>query len=75
MATGVALALKMDTDLDGLRRRVAAARRGRSLDQVSLEVGIFPAELRGIERGELPEIETLARVCLWLGTTIDEFVR
>jgi hypothetical protein len=69
------MATKMDMDLDGLRERFAWARRGRDLEAVSLEIGVYASSLQSVEDGEPPQFETLAKLCAWLGTTMDEFVR
>ena len=55
--------------------RVAAARRGRDIAVVSREIGIHASSLHRVEEGELPKVEALARVCSWLGTTMEEFSR
>ena len=70
-----ALPAAVDWDLERLRARFAAARRGRDINILSLEIGIHSSSLRHVEAGELPQIEAILRVCSWLGTTADEFVR
>ena len=69
------MATTMGMDLQGLRERFAMARRGRDLEAVSLEIGVYASSLRRVEDGEQPPFETLARLCAWLGTTTEEFVR
>ena len=64
-----------DWDMDKLQARLAATRRGRDINIVSREIGVRSSTLRGVEDGELPQIEELIRLCLWLDTTIEEFTR
>ena len=65
----------VEWDLKRLQARFVAARRGRDINVLSLEIGIHSSSLRHVEAGELPQIEAIFRVCSWLGTTADEFVR
>ena len=69
------MAATEDWDMERLRVRVAAARRGRDIAVVSREIGIHASSLHRVEEGELPKVEALARVCSWLGTTMEEFSR
>ena len=38
------------------------------------EIGISPATLSRIERGRVPDIETLGKVCRWLGVDPAEYL-
>lgn len=43
-------------------------RRGaRRLREVAQEIGIGPATLMRIENGRIPDVETFAKICHWLG--------
>ena len=65
----------VDWDLERLTARIAEARRGRDLGTISLEIGVQPSSLQHLETGELPQMAALMRMCSWLGTTVDEFIR
>ena len=47
---------------DQLRRE----RGTRGVREVSAEIGISPATLSRVERGNLPDLDTFAKICLWL---------
>ena len=53
---------------------ITMARRGRDLESVSREIGVYASSLGHVEEGLPPQLDTLARLCSWLGTTMDEFV-
>ena len=61
-------------DMEKLSARIVAARRGRDLESVSREIGVYASSLGHVEEGLPPQLDTLARLCSWLGTTMDEFV-
>ena len=44
-----------------------------SMDQASKEIGISKATLSRIENGKFPDIETFAKVCLWLGSNPNKY--
>lgn len=47
---------------DRLRRE----RGQRGVREVSREIGISPATLSRVERGNLPDLDTFAKICGWL---------
>jgi len=53
--------------LKTLGRKLIKKRGERGVREVSKEIGISPATLSRVERGHLPDIETFAKVCNWLG--------
>lgn len=46
--------------------RVRRERGSRGVREVSKEIGISPATLSRVERGNLPDLDTFAKICTWL---------
>lgn len=62
-------------------RRTEASQRNPSkrivhstLRDVAKETGISPSTLCRIERGEMPDLETFRKLCIWLGVSADEIL-
>ena len=53
--------------LETLGLRVAEKREDRGVREVAKEIGISPATLSRVERGNLPDLETFGKICRWLG--------
>ena len=53
-------------DLQILSRKLLRKRGNRGIREIAKEIGISPATLSRIERGNLPDIETFGKVCKWL---------
>jgi transcriptional regulator with XRE-family HTH domain len=50
-------------------------RRGElGLRETALEVGVSPATLSRVERGQLPDIDTFSKLCEWLKVDPAEFL-
>lgn len=49
-----------------LSRKLLRKRGDRGIREVAKEIGISPATLSRIERGNLPDLETFGKVCKWL---------
>lgn len=66
--------------IDGIDiRRLAAlvrAKRGdKGLRAVAQEIGgVSPSTLSRIEQGKVPDLDTFARLCHWLGVSADDFM-
>jgi transcriptional regulator with XRE-family HTH domain len=56
-----------DVKLEELGRLVARKRGSMGIRAAAAEVGISAATLSRIERGGVPDFQTLTRVCTWLG--------
>lgn len=58
-------------DIEKLRKDLITKRviEGKlSLRQCAEQSGISPATLSRIENSKLPDVETFAKICYWLGT-------
>lgn len=49
-----------------LGERLLSQRSGRGVREVAREIGISPATLSRIERGNLPDLESFGKICKWL---------
>lgn len=50
-------------------------RRGeQGLRETALEVGVSPATLSRVERGQIPDIDTFSKLCSWLKVDPAEFL-
>src|SRR5437762_1864992 len=67
--------MTVEIKLDELAALVRAKRGTRGLRTVAQEIGgISASTLSRIERGEVPDLETFARLCCWLGVSAEEFI-
>ena len=44
-----------------------------SMDEASKQIGISKATLSRLEKSKLPDVETLGKVCTWLGTEPNKY--
>ena len=56
---------------DNLALATRIARGDRSLREFAKDIGSNAPTLQRVERGEVPTVETFARICLRLGLEID----
>jgi transcriptional regulator with XRE-family HTH domain len=49
-----------------LGRKLVEARGPRGIREAAKEIGISPATLSRVERGNLPDLETFGKICKWL---------
>jgi len=52
--------------LETLGRRIVEKRAGAGIRAIAKEVGVSPATLSRVERGNLPDLDTFRKVCKWL---------
>jgi transcriptional regulator with XRE-family HTH domain len=52
--------------ISALATKIAAKRAGKSIRVVSKEIGISPATLSRVENGNVPDLETFRKICVWL---------
>ncbi|HEV2146272.1 MAG TPA: helix-turn-helix transcriptional regulator [Longimicrobiaceae bacterium] len=51
------------------------AKRGRhGLRDTAAEIGVSPSTLSRVEQGKAPDVDTLAKLCFWLGITPAELM-
>lgn len=55
--------------LKSLGRKITEKRGANGIRATSAEIGISPATLSRVERGNLPDLETFTKICSWL--TVD----
>ncbi len=61
--------------LQGLGRKLLEKRGGRGIREVAAEIGVSPATLSRVERGNLPDLETFGKICRWLGVDPGEVLK
>jgi len=61
-----------DILLDGLIAKLRQKRGAAGIRQIASEIGISPATLSRVERGNLPDLETFKRICNWVGVNPGE---
>ena len=62
-------------DMRRLSALVRAKRGDRGLRIVAKEIGdVSASTLSRIEQGKVPDLDTFARLCHWLGVSADEFM-
>jgi transcriptional regulator with XRE-family HTH domain len=64
----------MALPIEELSRLIAAKRGGRGVRTTAMDVGVSPATLSRVENGHMPELETFAKICLWLERDPREFL-
>ena len=57
-----------------LARRVRDQRGAAGVRAAAHEIGVSPATLSRVEAGRLPDLETFAKFCRWLGADPSEFL-
>lgn len=64
---------KLNTDL--LASAIKTKRGKKGLRDTATDIGnVSPATLSRIELGNLPDVETLIKICNWLGVSTDTFI-
>jgi transcriptional regulator with XRE-family HTH domain len=53
---------------------IAAKRGSRGIRAAAADVGISQATLSRVENGHMPDLETFAKICRWLGRDPREFL-
>src|SRR5271170_2482362 len=64
----------MPLSIEELGRLVAIKRGARGIRAVAADVGTSPATLSRVENGHMPDLETFAKICKWLGKDPREFL-
>lgn len=64
----------MSVHIEELGRLVAAKRGARGVRAAAAEAGISSATFSRIENGNMPDLETFAKICKWLGKDPREFL-
>lgn len=64
----------MPVSIDDLGRLITKRRAGKGIRAAANEVGISSATLSRIENGHMPDLETFAKLCQWLGNDPSEFL-
>jgi transcriptional regulator with XRE-family HTH domain len=64
----------MDLKIDELGQRVIDRRGPAGVRAAAKEIGISAATLSRIENGHVPDLETFARICAWLGEDPSKFL-
>src|SRR5271165_6701772 len=57
-----------------LGRLITARRGSRGVRAAAADVGISSATLSRVENGHMPDLETFAKICKWLGRDPREFL-
>ena len=57
----------MQLRIADLGRRIVERRHPSGVRQAAKEIGIPSATLSRIENGQVPDLETFAKICSWLG--------
>lgn len=60
--------------LEGLGQLASKKRGSMGIRAAAAEIGISSATLSRIENGRIPDLETLRRVCHWLGQDPSKFI-
>lgn len=60
--------------LETLGLKVLEKREDRGVREVAKEIGISPATLSRVERGNLPDLETFGKICRWLSVDPGEIL-
>ena len=64
----------MPLPIEELGRLIAIKRGGRGVRAAAAEVGVSSATLSRVENGHMPDLETFAKICKWLGKDPREFL-
>lgn len=64
----------MSVKIEDFGRLVAAKRGARGVRVVAAEIGTSPATLSRVENGNMPDLETFAKLCRWLDRDPREFL-
>lgn len=64
----------MPLSIEEFGRLIAVKRAGRGVRAAAAEVGISAATLSRVENGNMPDLETFAKICRWLDRDPREFL-
>ncbi len=64
----------MQLPIEELGRLIAVKRGGRGIRATAAEVGVSAATLSRVENAHMPDLETFAKICLWLDRDPREFL-
>ena len=64
----------MSVKIEEFGRLIAAKRGARGVRAVAVEIGTSPATLSRVENGNMPDLETFAKLCSWLDRDPREFL-
>ena len=60
-------------ELKDLAHRVSQTRGNMGIRAAASEIGISPTTLSKVERGHIPDMKTLEKICAWIGEEPDRF--
>ncbi len=64
----------MSVPIEELGRLITLRRGSRGIRAAAQDVGISPATLSRVENGNMPDLETFAKICRWLQRDPREFL-
>jgi len=64
----------MTLPIEALGRLISVKRGSRGVRAAAADVGISSATLSRVENGHMPDLETFAKICLWLGKDPRDFL-
>lgn len=64
----------MSLPIEELGRLIVTKRASRGVRAAAADVGISSATLSRVENGHMPDLETFAKICKWLGKDPREFL-
>ena len=64
----------MSVSIDQLGRLMLAKRGSRGVRAAAADVGISAATFSRVENGHMPDLETFAKICRWVGRDPGEFL-
>ena len=64
----------MPLPIEELGRLITVKRAGRGVRAAAADVGISSATLSRVENGNMPDLETFAKICRWLDRDPREFL-
>ena len=64
----------MALPIEELGHRVVVRRGTLGVRAAAAEVGVSSATLSRVENGQMPDLETFAKICRWLGVDPNEFL-
>ena len=64
----------MSLPIEELGRLIVERRGSRGVRAAAADVGISSATLSRVENGHMPDLETFAKICKWLGKDPREFL-
>jgi transcriptional regulator with XRE-family HTH domain len=60
-------------ELKDLGNRVSQTRGNMGIRAAAAEIGVSPTTLSKVERGHIPDMKTLEKICTWIGESPDRF--